>query len=96
LDDHLDNLLNPFVIIEVLSPSTESYDRGNKFFTYQQIPSFKEYVLVDSTSCNIQTIVNKDDGLWQFDTITTLSATLTIQTIGQTIVLIDIYDGVEF
>jgi Uma2 family endonuclease len=96
LDDHFDNLLNPAVIIEVLSPSTESYDRGNKFFTYQQIPSLKEYILVDSTSCTVQTIVKKDDGLWQFDTITNLSATLIIQSIGQSIVLGDVYEGVEF
>lgn len=96
LDDHFDSLLNPVVIIEVLSPSTESYDRGNKFFTYQQIPSLKEYILVDSTSCTIQTILKKDDGLWQFDTIANLAATLTIQSIGQTIVLSDVYDGVEF
>jgi hypothetical protein len=52
--------------------------------------------LVDSTSCTIQTIVKKDDGLWQYDTITNLAATLTIQSIGQTIVLSDVYDGVEF
>jgi Uma2 family endonuclease len=96
LDDHFDSLLNPAVIIEVLSPSTESYDKGNKFFTYQQIPSLKEYILVDSTSCAIQTIVKKDDGLWQFATITNLANTLTIQSIGQLIVLSDVYDGVEF
>ena len=96
LDDEFDNLLNPMVIIEVLSPSTESYDRGNKFFTYQQIPSFKEYILVDSSTCTLQTIVKKDDGLWQFATITNPAATLTILSIGQTILLNDVYDGVDF
>lgn len=96
LDDEFDNLLNPIVIIEVLSPSTESYDRGNKFFTYQQIPSLKEYILVDSASCTIQTIVKKDDGLWQFETITNPAATLTIHSIGQTILVSDVYDGVDF
>lgn len=96
LDDHFDNLLNPTVIIEVLSPSTESYDRGNKFFTYQQIPSFKEYILVDSTSLTIQTIVKKDDGLWQFAAITNPASTLTIHSISQTILVSDVYDGVDF
>ena len=96
LDEYFDNLLNPVVIIEVLSASTKSYDRGDKFFTYQQIPSFKEYILVDSTCCTIQTIVKKDDGLWQFTTIANPTDSLTIQTIGQTIVLSDVYDGVEF
>ena len=96
LDGHFDNLLNPTVIIEVLSPSTESYDRGNKFFTYQQIPSFKEYILVDTSACILQTIVKKDDGLWQFATITNSANTLTIHSIGQTILVSDIYDGVDF
>ena len=96
LDDEFDNLLNPVVIIEVLSPSTESYDRGNKFFTYQRIPSLKEYILVDSTACNIQTIVKKDDGLWQFDTISDNTSSIIIQSISQTILVSDVYDGVEF
>jgi len=96
LDDEFDNLLNPMVIIEVLSPSTESYDRGNKFFTYQQIPSLKEYMLVDSSNCIIQTIVKKDNGLWQFETITNPADTLNIHSIHQTILLSDVYDGVNF
>ena len=96
LDDEFDNLLNPVVIIEVLSPSTESYDRGNKFFTYQQIPSLKEYILVDSTASNIQTIVKKDNGLWQFDTISDIAASIIIQSISQTILVSDVYDGVVF
>ena len=96
LDDHFDNLLNPSVIIEVLSPSTESYDRGNKFFTYQQIPSLKEYILVDTSAISIQTIVKKDDGLWKFDAVTALTSSLTIATIEQQIMLSDIYHNVEF
>ena len=96
LDDNFDTLLNPAVIIEVLSPSTESYDRGNKFFTYQQILSLKEYILVSSTSFLIHTITKKDDGLWKFETIADLAASLTIQTIEQQILLSDIYDNVNF
>jgi Uma2 family endonuclease len=96
LDEQFDNLLNPSVIIEVLSPSTESYDRGNKFFTYQQIPSLKEYILVDTAAISIQTIVKKDDGLWKFDAVTGLSSSLTIATIEQQILLSDIYYNVEF
>jgi Uma2 family endonuclease len=96
LDEHFDNLLNPSVIIEVLSPSTESYDRGNKFFTYQQIPSLKEYILVDTSAISIQTIIKKDDGLWKFETITEPTSLLTIATIEQQILLSDIYHNVEF
>ncbi len=96
LDEQFDNLLNPSVIIEVLSPSTESYDRGNKFFTYQLIPSLKEYILVDSADAAVQTIVKKDDGLWKFDTLTGMAAILTLATIDQQILLSDIYRNVEF
>jgi Uma2 family endonuclease len=96
LDEHFDNLLNPSVIIEVLIPSTESYDRGNKFFTYRQIASLKEYILVDTSAISIQTIVKKDDGLWKFETINDPAASLTIATIEQQILLRDIYSNVEF
>ena len=96
LDEHFDNLLNPSVIIEVLSPSTESHDRGTKFFNYQQIPSLKEYILINSTSILISTITKKDDGLWKFENITDAAALLTISTINQQLPLADIYDGVTF
>jgi Uma2 family endonuclease len=45
-DDELDTLFNPTTIVEVLSPSTESYDRGKKFVHYRQLPSLREYVLI--------------------------------------------------
>jgi Uma2 family endonuclease len=96
LDEQFDNLLNPSVIIEVLSPSTESHDRGTKFFNYQQIDSLKEYILINSTSVLISTITKKDDGLWKFENITDLSALLTISTINQQLPLADIYEGVTF
>jgi Uma2 family endonuclease len=91
LDNQADTLLNPSVIIEVLSPSTESYDRGDKFFTYQQIASLKEYILVDSKTEKVQTITKKDDGLWKFETITGINGYVTISTIQQQIPLSDIY-----
>jgi Uma2 family endonuclease len=96
LDEQFDNLLNPAVIIEVFSPSTESHDRGTKFFNYQQIASLKEYILVNSTSVLISTITKKEDGLWKFENITDLNALLTISAIGQQLPLGDIYDGVSF
>ena len=96
LDENFDSILNPSVIIEVLSHSTESYDRGTKFFNYQQIASLKEYILINSTSVLISTITKKDDGLWKFENITEPTALLTISTIGQQLPLSDIYDGVTF
>lgn len=96
LDDKMDTLINPSVIIEVLSPSTESYDRGNKFFTYQLIASLKEYILVDTKSEKVQVITKKNDGLWKFDTITGIDASITISTIELQIPLSDIYYEVAF
>lgn len=62
-----DTLLNPRVIFEVISESTEKIDRGYKFFYYQQIPSLQEYVLVDSREYIIDVIRRQADGLWKFD-----------------------------
>ena len=64
-DDHFDTLLNPSVIIEVLSPSTENYDRGNKFFIYQQLTSLKEYILINSVLAMVQVITKK--GRWSLE-----------------------------
>lgn len=95
LDNQFDNLLNPSVIIEVLGPSTEHYDRGSKFFIYQQIPSLKEYILVNSSLSMVQVISKKEDGLWKFDTITDPASSFFIQTISLEITLADVYDKVD-
>ena len=96
LDDQADTLLNPSVIIEVLSPSTESYDKGNKFFIYQQIPSLKEYILIWSTAIEVQLITKKENDLWQFETISDSQSSFTIKTIDQQILLNDVYYNVKF
>lgn len=96
LDEHFDTLLNPSVIIEVTSPSTETYDRGNKFFTYQQLSSLQEYILIDSSTVHVHLITKREDGSWLFKVIETLSDSLTINTIQQELPLKDIYDGIQF
>lgn len=60
-------LMNPTVIFEVISENTEKIDRGYKFFYYQQIPSLREYVLVDSREYVVEVIRRQADGLWKFD-----------------------------
>ena len=57
-------LLNPTLIVEVLSPSTESYDRGQKFACYRSIPSLKEYVLVSQREQRVEVFRKNEDGLW--------------------------------
>jgi Uma2 family endonuclease len=63
-DDTADTLLNPQVIVEVLSDSTEDYDRGTKFKNYRTIPSFVDYVLVSQAEVLVEHHVRQPDGSW--------------------------------
>jgi Uma2 family endonuclease len=96
MDDHFDTLLNPSVIIEVLSPSTEEYDKSFKFFYYMQIPSLKEYFMISSTGINIHISRKQNDTSWKFEEITDPAASLFISTIEYKIQMKDIYDEVKF
>ncbi|MRG92959.1 Uma2 family endonuclease [Polyangium spumosum] len=64
--EHKHTMTNPTVLVEVLSPSTEAYDRGDKFVDYQQIPSLKEYVLVSSERRRIEVFRRQTDGSWTY------------------------------
>jgi Uma2 family endonuclease len=89
-DDEVDTLLNPLVIIEVLSPSTESYDRSLKFSNYRRLDSLKEYVLVSQGSPNIERYVRQGD-TWVFSEVTGLDSVLAFDTIDCRLHLRDIY-----
>ena len=65
-DANFDTLLNPQLIIEILSDSTESYDRGKKFAHYRTIETLREYVLVSQTECRIERFTRQDDGNWLY------------------------------
>jgi Uma2 family endonuclease len=62
--DPKDVLLNPLLIVEVLSPSTEGYDRGKKFELYRTIPSFEEYLIVHQDRRHVEHYSKQDDGSW--------------------------------
>jgi Uma2 family endonuclease len=64
LANHPDVVINPTIIIEVLSPSTQDYDRGGKFKLYRDIPSLKEYILISSTEILIEKNTKQSDGSW--------------------------------
>ena len=96
IDDHFDTILNPSVIIEVLSPSTEEHDKGFKFFYYMQIPSLKEYIMINSTGINIHISQKQNDTSWKFEEITDPASSLFINTIEQNIPVDDIYYEVKF
>lgn len=96
LDEHDDVLLNPILIVEVLSKSTESYDRGRKFANYKTIESFKEYVLIAQDRAAIDLFACQQDGTWQQTTITDPAAALTLPVLECSIPLAEIYRGVKF
>ncbi|MEP7317689.1 MAG: Uma2 family endonuclease [Panacibacter sp.] len=70
-DDY--NVLNPTVIIEILSPSTKNYDRGEKFKLYRDIPTLKEYILTDSESIHIEVFRLNESNHWNWKNTTTLT-----------------------
>lgn len=95
-DEHLDTLLNPTVIIEVLSPSTEAYDRGTKFAHYRELPSLREYVLVSQTHAHVERFVRQDGGPeWTLSAVRGQGGTLTLTSIGCTLPLAELYDRVD-
>ncbi|HET9825421.1 MAG TPA: Uma2 family endonuclease, partial [Chitinophagaceae bacterium] len=95
-DDKFDTLKNPSVIFEILSPSTAMVDKGRKFFFYQQIPSLKEYIMIDSLQRFIQLGRKQPDGSWRFEQISDPNAMLSITTIDFSVSLSEIYFGAEY
>lgn len=94
-DDELDTLLNPTLIVEVLSPSTESYDRGKKFELYRKIESFVEYLLVAQDRPFLEHHVRCPDGSWLMHETTSLDAVLQLESIACRLSVRDLYDRVE-
>jgi Uma2 family endonuclease len=92
-DDY--NVLNPTVIIEVLSPSTKNYDRGEKFKLYRDIPALKEYILVDSESIHVEVFRLNDTHHWELEEFNVISDLLQIKSINETVSLSEVYDGVK-
>jgi Uma2 family endonuclease len=92
----LETLLNPKVVFEVLSESTESYDRGKKFEHYQSIPSLQEYVLVAQDRPHIDHFVRKGDGKWQLTMIDGIASSLRLATVDCELTFRAIFEGVTF
>src|SRR5207249_1630762 len=86
-DDHQDTLLNPTLVVEVLSESTQDYDRGGKFAQYRKIPSFAEYVLVAQNECHVEHFVKQANGLWLLAETDRLEDVLTLSSIECTLLL---------
>lgn len=92
-DAHVDTLLNPTLLIEVLSPSTEAYDRGAKFAHYRKITSLCEYLLVMQDQSSIERYVRQGE-VWILSETVDLDASLSLESIGCTLSLREVYDKV--
>ncbi len=86
---------NPSVIIEILSPSTRDYEMGGKFALYREIPSLKEYILIDSLAIGVYVFRLNAAGHWELEEMKKFIDVLTIKTVSITIALSDIYSGTK-
>lgn len=95
LNDDNFNLLNPNIIVEVLSKSTKNYDRGDKFKLYRDIKTLREYILIDSLTVNIEVFRFKEHNHWELEEYEAVEDTLQIPTLQLSIPLREIYEGTE-
>lgn len=96
LGNSTDNLLNPTVIIEVLSASTEAYDRGKKFELYTALKSLAEYVMISSLRMRVERYTRLPDGTWNYGEKTALEDTVELKSIDCQLKLADLYEKVDF
>jgi Uma2 family endonuclease len=95
-DKHQDTLLNPTLIVEVLSPSTERYDRGKKFQHYRALESLQEYILISQGTYRIERYLRQSDGQWLLSDASGEDATLGLHSISAILLLADVYEKVVF
>src|ERR1017187_4534726 len=95
LDDTRDTLLNPSLIVEVLSPSTEAYDRGRKFEHYRSVESVSEYLLVSSERVSAELYTRQPDGRWLLTAAAHMEDSLDLQSVGVHLALADLYEKVD-
>ena len=95
LGDRRDTLLNPTLIIEVLSPSTEAYDRGLKFELYRSVDSIREYVLVSSEHALVERYTRQATDQWLLTSAKKLEETIHLESIDFDLRLANLYEKVE-
>ena len=95
-DESEDILLNPIIIIEVLSPSTEKYDRGKKFHQYRSILALREYILIAQDEYHIEKFTRQSDNTWVFSEAIGRDGSLELRTIQCTLRLEEVYEKVDF
>lgn len=89
-------LLNPLLIVEVLSRSTSKYDRDDKFVEYMTAPSFKEYLLIEQDFCKVESRFQEESDLWRNTRVEDMEDSIYLKSIGCSIALSDIYEHIVF
>jgi Uma2 family endonuclease len=95
-DNEFDVLLNPILIIEVLSKSTGAYDRGEKFELYRGSESLREYILISQDKILIEQFIRQEDDSWLLRAVSDMDAVVKLASCDSTLRLADIYEEVEF
>lgn len=91
-----DTVINPVFIAEILSKSTQNYDRSEKFATYRTIPTFKEYLLVDQYRIHVEHYVKTGVNQWTFSEYDDPNITLSLNTLELQILIADLYENIDF
>jgi len=91
-----ETITNPRLIVEVLSPSTEAYDRGEKFDRYRQLDSLQEYVLVAQTAPRIEAYSRQGEGAWLLMPFSGLHRSARVHCLDIELPLAEVYAGIEF
>ncbi len=94
-EEDKDAVINPILVVEVLSKSTESYDRGDKFYKYRQLDSLKEYILIDQEKAVVETFYKKENNIWEISRIAGLDQLIEIKSIEVNLKMEELYSGIN-
>lgn len=89
-------LINPLLIVEVLSKSTRAYDRSEKFAEYKTLESFREYLLVDPYQCRLESRFREEPDLWREAIVTEVDSSIHLKSVGCELQLADVYRHIKF
>ena len=90
-----DTLTNPLIVVEILSPSTEGYDRGKKFQNYRTVATLQEYILVSQDEYHIEHYINQNNGNWLLTSYDEINTSIHLKAIDCTLIFEDIYNKVD-
>lgn len=93
-DEHRDTLLNPVLIVEILSRTTAGYDRGDKFEQFRKLPSLTEYLLISQNKCLVEHYLRQPDGKWLLSEYDDLHEVVELPSVGCRLALADVYEQV--